>query len=113
MIAPVIDWWFVASNAIWIFGASVVLAAFSYHHWLAQETGRKLREIFRERSWQIFYPMGATIFCTGWLLAQADRWWERGLWGILAASFCWQMIGGFRMKRPGLPGGPADNEPAG
>lgn len=95
-----IDWWFVAVNGLWIFGASIFVATFSYHRWLAVETERRMREVFRERSWQITYPLGATLFCVGWLLGVADRWWERGLWGVLAASFCWQMIGGLRMRRP-------------
>lgn len=103
-----IDWWFVAVNGVWILGASVVLAAFSYHHWLAQETGRRLREVLRERSWQIAYPLGAMLFCVGWLLGVADRWWERGLWALLALSFAWRMISGIRRQE--TPGRPRESE---
>jgi len=35
-----IDWYMVAANGLWIAGLSVVVAAFSYHDWIARETSR-------------------------------------------------------------------------
>jgi hypothetical protein len=37
-----IDWYLVATSGLWILGASILLAAFSYHQWLAGERGRRL-----------------------------------------------------------------------
>lgn len=97
-----IDWYSLSCNGIWILGASIVLAAFSYHHWLSGETGRTLRRVFEERSWRLSFPTGMLLFCVGWLLAQSDRWWERALWGVLAASFLWQLAGVVSARRKGL-----------
>ena len=48
-----IDWVNVALNALWILGLSIILAAFSYHQWLAGETASRLRELWSQPSWQI------------------------------------------------------------
>jgi hypothetical protein len=85
-----IDWWSVAFNALWIIGASILLASFSYHNWLARQTGQTLRDAFRMISRTAAYPGGMTLICVGWMLAQADGLWERALWIGLGLSFAWQ-----------------------
>jgi len=87
-----IDWWFVAVNALWILGLSIVLAAFSYHDWLRRETGRRWKEVRAQPSWQFPFSGGMLLFCLGMGLGHETAWWERTLWGLLAASFAWQTV---------------------
>jgi hypothetical protein len=84
-----IDWYFVFSNSLWIFGLSVVLAAFSYHHWLAGERGRRLRQQFREPGWILPFAAGMFLTSVGLGMLESARWWERIIWLALAVSFAW------------------------
>ncbi len=88
-----IDWWMVATNSLWILGLSIVLAAFSYHDWLARVKQRRRRDLFKERSWRLPWTLGMFLTSVGWGLSQAGRWWETTLWFALAASFGWDMLG--------------------
>ena len=86
-----IDWWMVAANGLWILGLSVLLAAFSYHDWLAGRTGRRRRDLFKECSFRFPWTTGMLLVCAGWGLGQAARWWEKSLWFVLAGWFGWEM----------------------
>jgi sulfite exporter TauE/SafE len=96
----VIDWYFVFTNSLWILGLSVVLAAFSYHHWLAGETGRRLREQFREPGWVMPFSAGMCLVGLGLGLSQSARWWERIAWLMLAGTFVWDGMARGYLKRP-------------
>lgn len=94
----VIDWPKVATNALWILGLSIVLAAFSYHDWLAAETGRTWRELFKRRSWRLPATGGFALTCAGWALAQAAYWWTKAGWAALAVWFAWKFVGAARHR---------------
>jgi hypothetical protein len=85
-----IDWWLVSVSALWILGLSIVLAAFSYHDWLRQETGRSWKELRSSPSWQLPFSAGLLLFCLGMGFGRTVSWWERALWGLLSCSFAWQ-----------------------
>ena len=87
-----IDWWFVAVNALWILGLSIILAAFSYHDWLRHATGRRWKELRARPSWRFPFSGGMLLFCLGMGLGREMAWWERTLWGLLAASFALQTV---------------------
>lgn len=87
-----IDWWIVATNSLWILGLSILLAAFSYHDWLAKELAKPRRDLFKERSWRLPFTGGMVLTCAGWGLSQAVVWWDRTLWAILAAWFAWDFV---------------------
>ena len=93
-----IDWWLVGGSALWITGLAVLLTAFSYHRWLAYETGRRLQDQFKTRGWAIPFAAGMTLFCTGLAVSRHAAWWERTLWGALALSFVWQAVGHVRNR---------------
>ena len=93
-----IDWWLVGSSALWITGLAVLLAALSYHDWLTHETGRRLRDQFKTRSWGIPFALGMTLFCTGLAAGRDTAWWGRALWGTLALSCLWQLITQLRRR---------------
>ena len=88
-----IDWWAVATTGLWILGMSILLAAFSYHDWLARETGRRRRDLFNEFSFRLPCTCGIFLACVGWGLGQAGRWWERAFFFLIAASFGLEMRG--------------------
>lgn len=87
-----IDWYMVAANGLWIAGLSVVVAAFSYHDWIARETSRRRRNLFKQRSWQLPWTSGMCLTCVGWGLSQGARWWETWLWLVLGGWFAWDLI---------------------
>lgn len=87
-----IDWRMVASNGLWILGLSVLLAAFSYHDWLAGTSGRRRRDLFKEPSFLLPCTSGLFLTCVGWGLGQAVRRWEKAVWFVLAATFGWETV---------------------
>lgn len=87
-----IDWVNVGLNALWILGLSIILAAFSYHHWLAAETSRRLRDVLAQPSWKLPFSLGMVLTCVGVGYGLADRWWEKTIWTALALSYAWQLV---------------------
>ena len=81
-----IDWVNVALNALWILGLSTILAAFSYHHWLAGETSRRLRDVLAQPSWKLPFTVGMVLTCVGFGYGLAEPWWARTLWTALAIA---------------------------
>lgn len=77
-----IDWWLVGRNAIWIVGAAIVLAAWSYYHWLAATGVTPRAEVFQRRGWVLSSGIGGSLFCIGF--ATSGRWWEVIAWALLA-----------------------------
>ena len=103
-----IDWGMVASNSLWILGLSVLLAAFSYHDWLAGKTGQRRRDLFTKRSFLLPCTLGLFLTCAGWGIGQAVRWWEKAIWFVLAATFGWGMLRllaeAYRQSKTDTPG---------
>jgi hypothetical protein len=87
-----IDWYRLAANGLWIAGLAVIVAAFSYHDWVARETKRPRRDLFRQRSWQLPWTAGMCLTCAGWGLSQASWWWETVLWLALGGWFAWDLV---------------------
>ena len=87
-----IDWAMAAANGLWIAGLSMVVAAFSYHDWVARAMGRRRRELFEQRTWQLPWSAGMCLTCAGWGLSQASHGWDRALWFVLGGWFAWRLI---------------------
>ena len=82
-----IDVRFVIAHSLWIIGAAVVLAAFSYYDWLAREQRRPLRHVLRaQRGWKVSMAGGVLLVASGFLLMESARWWERALWLLVWAG---------------------------
>ena len=94
-----IDWVNVGINALWILGLSVILAAFSYHHWLAGETSRRLRDVLAEPSWKVPFSAGMVLTCVGFGYGLGERWWEKTIWTALALSYGYQVVQLVRQNR--------------
>ncbi len=81
-----IDVRFVIAHGLWILGTAVVLAAFSYHGWLARERQIPLRQVLRGAGgWRMSIVTGVLLVACGFLLMQGTHWWERGLWLLALA----------------------------
>jgi dolichyl-phosphate-mannose--protein O-mannosyl transferase len=96
----VIDWWLVARNAIWIAGAAIVLASWSYHRWLAATGTAPRAEVFQRPAWITASGIGAALFCIGF--ATSGRWWEVVAWAALAVFAvirAWRGIQSLRWNR--------------
>lgn len=78
------EWWLVTRNAIWIVGASIVVAAWSYHRAAAIAGPTPRAEVFTSRSWLAWSGIGGLMFCAG--MAFSKQWWETALWVLLAAG---------------------------
>src|SRR5260221_10942498 len=103
-----IDWSRLAANGLWIAGLSVLVGAFSYHDWIARETKRRRRDLFRQRSWQLPWTAGTCLTCVGWGLSQTS--WR---WGtlLLLALRGWVAGGPFCLLAPPPPTRPRPPRP--
>ena len=94
-----IDWANVALNGVWIAGAAILLAALSYHRWLAQETSVTFKNMRARRSWKISVSAGMALVCFGVGYGLADRRWERVVWTGLLIGFGFQLATELRAGR--------------
>ena len=75
----VIDWFSVFINSFWIIGLALLLAGFSYHHWLAKELGRPIKDQLNGRSFQQVFWISMLFVGIG-LAGTSQRWWETAVW---------------------------------
>lgn len=78
-----INWQSVIFNSFWIFGLSLLLAAFSYHTWAASQFGRLLRVQLQETSFLRPLWVSIMLVCIG-LSGTSNQLWETVVWGIMA-----------------------------
>lgn len=90
-----IDWPYVARNALWIVGLSIALAAWSHTGWWAGVQGQRLRDAVARPSFGIPFSAGLLLFSAS-LAWGATRGWERLLWAGLALWFAWELVAGVR-----------------
>lgn len=77
-----IDWWNVAGHAVWIFGAAMLLARFSYRRYEkaeAKQLGSEQKPLTPDR----IYRLGLLLVSVG-LGATSTSWMQRGIWALLA-----------------------------
>ena len=79
-----VDWTGLLTNGLWILGLAVILAAFSHAYWSAHQARVRLRDELSQATFQVLFWSGLTFVCVGVALS-GGRWWERVLWGGLAA----------------------------
>ena len=74
-----IDWYGVLIATIWISGAALLLAGFSYHYWLAGDEKRPLREQLNQPSFLLIFYIAMILIGVG-LAGSSTRWWETAVW---------------------------------
>jgi hypothetical protein len=85
-----LDWRYLARNALWVWGLSVVLAAWSYARTWASEQGLTKRAALSRWPCGAALAAGMVLFCAG-LAWGAAQLWERLLWCVLTLAFVWQI----------------------
>jgi hypothetical protein len=70
-----INWFSVVANSLWIVGLSVILAALSYHYWLAGNYGHPLRQELSRPPFQVFFLIGLLLVGAG-LALTGHGWWQ-------------------------------------
>ncbi len=79
----VINWFSIISSSFWIAGLSLLLAAFSYHHWLINQKNRRLIDQLNQPSLQRFFWISLVFFSVG-IAATSQKIWEIIVWIIIA-----------------------------
>ena len=95
-----VEWIGLAFNGLWVLGAAVILAAFSFSYYKAQGWGKQLRVQLTASGFQLPFTIGLVLISLGAALI-GPRWWERGLWGVLCAMSTWQLRTTWREWRTG------------
>ncbi len=85
-----INWWDLLTNAIWILGAALALAAVSLGYYQSQIENSKLKIVLKRAMYAIWLNMAGAVFALGMALT-SDRWWEIGLWALLVGAFGWEV----------------------
>lgn len=77
----VINWLSVLINSFWIIGLSILLAAFSYHYWLANQENRRLKEQLEQPAFQRLFWLSFVFIGVG-LAGTSQQVWESVVWII-------------------------------
>ena len=77
-----IPWGKVISNFVWIFGASLILADFSYHEFLSHQTKAPLIKILKKSYFKTPFLWGVFLVAAGISLSIKNPW----LAGIFGGS---------------------------
>jgi hypothetical protein len=86
----VIDIWGVIANSLWVLGLAVLLATLSWARWVAGTEESRFSDRLKQPQTRQALNLGLFLFCAG--LAMTGRaWWERVLWGLLAAAWLSQV----------------------
>jgi hypothetical protein len=87
-----INWQSVIFNSFWILGLAVLLAAFSYHYWEANQQGQSLREQLSQASFLRFFWLAILLVSIG-LIGTSQQIWEMAIWGGAALLALFSIIG--------------------
>lgn len=77
-----INWQSLIFNSFWVIGLSIMLAAFSYHYWLAGQENRQLRVQLNTRGFLRPIWLGLIFIGIG-LIGTSQHTWEIAIWGVL------------------------------
>ena len=96
-----IDWPQVLANALWISGAALALATFSYANWRAGTRAERLRGTLRQAAFQLPLCGAALLVCLGLGLTSNSPL-ETVFWLALAALSAAAFISIRRTMRPSI-----------
>ena len=80
-----IDWQSLFFNSLWVAGVSLLLAAFSYYYWVANQEERKLRIQLSRPQFLRFFWLSLILIALG-LAGTSQTTWEIAIWIILALA---------------------------
>lgn len=90
-----IDWVLVLTNAIWISGAALALAVFSYANWLATLQAARWRDVLQRPALYRSLWAAAVLFCLGLGLTsqqplEAVLWFGLALFSLITFISTWR-----------------------
>jgi hypothetical protein len=81
----ILDFAYIGAHFLWIFGLSLILAAFSYLSWLGREMRRPFSALFSESSWNVALNVGLSLMVLSiTVMPRSERWFIR-LVALIAA----------------------------
>jgi multisubunit Na+/H+ antiporter MnhB subunit len=95
-----VEWTSLAFNGLWVVGAAIILATFSFSYYEAQRRGERPRAHLAAPGVQVWLFTGVVLISLGAVLL-VPRWWERVLWGLLGMLSIWQLAVAWRERRTG------------
>ncbi len=90
-------WIMVGSNALWILGLAIALAAFSFASWQSWASHASFRKTLGRASFQGILSIAGLLFCLG-LAATTPVLWQAAIWLVLAALFLYQAFTALRRR---------------
>jgi hypothetical protein len=94
----VINWRSVIFNSFWLIGLAILLAAFSYHYWLARQINGRLRDQLNHPTFQRLYWLSFVFVGIG-LAGTSQKTWEMIVWIIFILFSVVNMANAFRSSR--------------
>ncbi|MCA9966879.1 MAG: hypothetical protein KC423_21670 [Anaerolineales bacterium] len=94
-----INWQSLFFNSFWIVGLALLLAAFSYHYWVAQTTQLSLKEQLNTQPFQQLFWLSFVLVGIG-LVGTSTTWWESGIWLLFTLWSVVSSVQLWRQKRP-------------
>lgn len=93
-----IPWGKVFTNFVWIFGASLILADFSYHEFLSHQRNAPLIKVLKKSSFKTPFFWGVFLIAVGISLSIKNPW-LAGIFGGAAFLFLVFMLRKLKTKR--------------
>jgi len=79
------DLWYLAAHVLWISGLAVLLVAWSFGYFEAQQTGKPLLSFLSKPNYHLALTIGIVLFFGG--VAGADgRIWAKVIWAALGVA---------------------------
>lgn len=88
---PLIDWYHLTTNALWIFALSLALSALGFAFWEAQGNLGRWRIVLQQEAYGRFFHLTGVLFSLGVGLS-LDTLWQQVLWGLLALLFLFNLV---------------------
>jgi hypothetical protein len=80
------------ASVLGVAGLATILAAVSYHAWLARQRGTSVRRALTTPPFTIYWTAGMFLSAAGWGLLRRGHRWESTLSLVVAASFLWDLL---------------------
>ncbi len=94
---PVIDWFSIFINSFWIIGLAILLAAFSYHYWAANNSQQSLRAQLGGVPFLKAFWLSFTLIGVG-LTGTSQQIWEYAIWTFFTLLSLYNLFTLFRTK---------------
>lgn len=100
----ILDFAYIGAHFLWIFGLSLILAAFSYLSWLGRETRRPFSALFSESSWHVALNIGLSLMVLSiTVMPRSERWFIRLIALVISLVFASVGLRSFFEARKGRP----------